>query len=578
MKKTFRILVPIILAFAILLCLVWYLFVYDREFTRDMLLSCARYSEEQGKHTIASWFYNRAYAQAKDNDAVAIELAEQHKANGNYTQAENTLSNAIEDGGGVDLYIALCKTYVEQNTLSDAVSFLNNITNTKIKEQINKLRPASPVATPEPGLYKQYISAAFQCESGTLYITSNGKYPSTNNAPYSEPIALSGGENILYGIVVSESGLVSPLCVFGYSIGGVVEDVTFTDAAIESAVRKTLNINDDHVITTEDLWAITSFTVPADAKDYSQLSHMKYLESLTVANGVPDQLNVISSLSALTQLQITSTSVEQDTLATIAALPQLKELTLRNCGISGIARLVADKNLTKLDLGENTIRSIDAISSMQGLQQLDLQHNAIIDLSTLSSLTKLEKLNVSYNSLASITPVCSISTLTWLDASRNSITALEDMSKLTALTYLSVSSNSLTILPDLSVCTNLVELFISNNSLTDISQLASLNKLMYLDFSYNQVTDLPAWAKDSSLVSIDGSNNRIKTIDSLAGLQLLNNVYMEYNADISSVDKLAECPMLVQVNVYGTKVKNVQKLAYTEDGYERGIIINYNPT
>lgn len=578
MKKTIRILMPIILAFAILLCLAWYLFVYDREFTRDMLLSCARYSENQGNHTMAAWFYSRAYAQANDNDAVAIELAEQYKAVGNYTKAEYTLRNAIEDGGGVDLYIALCKTYVEQNKLWDAVSMLNNITNEKIKEQLNELRPAAPTATPEPGLYKQYISVAFECESGTLYTTTNGTYPSVYDTPYTEPISLTSGENTIYAICVSESGLVSPLCVFGYAVGGVIETVEFSDAAMEAAIRETLGVSNDKEITTEDLWSITAFTVPAEAKVYSELAHMTYLESLTVENGVSDQLRVISSLTGLTQLRIADTSVSQEVLTAIAALPKLEDLTLNNCGLSVITPLSSAKGLIKLDLSENTIRTIDAITSMQSLQQLNLQHNAVIDLSALSSLMKLEKLDVSYNSLTSITPVCSITALSWLDASRNTINALDDMSRLTSLSYLSLSNNALTGLSNLSACSGLIELYIASNALTDISELSALTGLMYLDFSYNQVVSLPTWSANSSLVSIDGSHNLIQSIDSLSGLKLLNNVFMDYNAELASVDKLVDCPMLIQVNVYGTKVKDVRMLTHTEDGLERGIIVNYDPT
>ena len=125
MKKTIRILLPVFLVLIIVASSCWYLFVYDREFTRDMLVSFARMSENQGNHGIATWFYNQAYSQAGDNDSVAIELAQQHKKSGNYTKAEYTLSNAIADGGGITLYIELCKIYVEQDKLLDAVNMLN---------------------------------------------------------------------------------------------------------------------------------------------------------------------------------------------------------------------------------------------------------------------------------------------------------------------------------------------------------------------------------------------------------------------------------------------------------------------
>ena len=115
MKRFFQIFIPIVLVLAIIACSWWYLFIYDRDFTRDVLLSGARYFEAQGNHAVATWFYNTAYAQSEDSDGVAIELAQQYIASGNYTKAEYTLTSAISDGAGADVYIALCKTFVEQD-------------------------------------------------------------------------------------------------------------------------------------------------------------------------------------------------------------------------------------------------------------------------------------------------------------------------------------------------------------------------------------------------------------------------------------------------------------------------------
>jgi len=182
MKQFFRVFIPIVLSLAIILCLGWYLFIYDRDFTRDALLHGARYFDGKGNYKAASWFYDRAYEQSGDNDAVAIELAQQHKDDGNYTQAENTLSRAIEDGGGIDLYIALSKTYVEQDKLIDAVKLLNGITNPELKAELDALRPAAPVAFPEPGFYNQYISVEVQHESGTLLVNHPGKQGITYQA------------------------------------------------------------------------------------------------------------------------------------------------------------------------------------------------------------------------------------------------------------------------------------------------------------------------------------------------------------------------------------------------------------
>ena len=117
MKKAFKIIVPLVLSAAILLSIGWYLFVYDRSFTRDILLQQARYCDMAGHVDLASWFYDLAYEYTGQDENIAIELANQYKADGNYTKAEVTLTDAITNAPTAELYAALCKTFVEQDKL-----------------------------------------------------------------------------------------------------------------------------------------------------------------------------------------------------------------------------------------------------------------------------------------------------------------------------------------------------------------------------------------------------------------------------------------------------------------------------
>lgn len=570
MKKTLRIVIPVVLAVAIVLCSAWYLLVYDREFTRDMLLTCARFSENQGSHNVATWFYKIAYAQAGNSDEVAIELANQYKSAGNYTKAEFTLSNAIADGGDSSVYIALCQLYIEQDKLLDAVNMLNNITNADIKAKLDSMRPDAPTVSPEPGLYNMYISATLQSKDGTIYYNPKGEYPSTD-CVYTEPITLGDGETSIYAVAIGENGLVSPLSIFHYTIGGVIEKVEFSDTAIEKEIRRLLDVSDSKELFTNDLWKITSFTVPSEAKNYADIKHMLFLESLTIENGVSDQLQYLSALTSLEQLTIRKTAVSQDTLKTIAALPSLKDLTLTDASLSGVAPLKDATSITKLDLSSNTIRTIDAIGSIKGLQTLVLHGNAITDISGLSTNTVLISLDISTNNITSLAPISTLTSLTSLNASTNAISELGDIGKLTALTTLRLESNKLASVGSLSGCTNLEDLNLSSNTLTDITSLSTLTKLETFDFSYNQVTALPEFPDDSALVTITGSHNNVSTLKPLGGLKHLNTVNMDYNTEISSVSVLSNCPVLTRVNVYATKVTEVRVLT------DQSIEVNYNP-
>lgn len=571
MKKFFRVAIPIIMVIAILFCLGWYLFSYDREFTRDMLLYGARYFDERGNLAVSSWFYDRAYDQVGDNDDVAIELANQHKADGNYTQAEATLSRAIEDGGGIKLYIALCKTYAEQDKLIDCVSLLNSVTNPEIKAQLDEMRPAAPVAIPEPGFYNQYISVTITAESNTIYVNTNGEYPSVHEDIYTAPIPLKAGENTLYALAVNENGLVSQLSIFGYTINGVIEEVKFADEAVEDEIRNILNVDSNHVLYSNELWTITEFVVPEGARSYEDLKYLPFLEKLTITDGPKESLAVLSALAKLTHITITDTTVSAEDFAVIGMLPKLEELTLSGCGLSTTAGLENATELVYLDLSNNTIRNISSLSSLRNLREVYLQNNALSDLSSLSSIKTITRLNVSGNALTTITPICNITGLVWLDASNNQLTSVAQIGNLTKLRELYLSKNLLTDLERLDACAALEILYLDNNQLTDIYQVGALKDLMFLDFSSNQVTALPDFARDCALVEIYGSSNLLDNLDALEGLPDLNKVFMDYNENIESVEPLASCPVLIRVDVYGTKVTEVDVLT------DQSIIVNYNP-
>ena len=578
MKKFFKVVIPIILALAIIACIGWYLFIYDRDFTRDILLNGARYFDDRGNHAISGWFYDQAYIQANNNDVVAIELADLHKADGNYTKAEYTLTRAISDGGSVDLYLALCKTYMEQDKLLDIVKLLDSVlaenssASPEVKQQLQALRPAAPTCSPEAGFYSQYIDASIACESGTLLVDTNGQYPSVYDTPYSEPIELGDGENTLYALAVSDNGLVSPLSVFGYTIGGVVEEVTFADSSVEEAVRLHLAVDEKKVLYTSDLWDLTYFTVPSGAKDLSDLSHMIFVEDLAIDSVPSGQLNNLSSLVNITSLQIRNTSINAEELKMIGSLPNLKRLILSNCGLTTASGLETAVGLEYLDLSQNTIRDLSPLANMTQLQDLYLNHNAINDLTQIAGLNTLARLDVSYNLLETLNPIFACPELMYLNAGNNKITSIAGIDRLASLQIFSFANNTIQDISPISSCTGITQLDISENMIADISSLSALVKLDTLNFSRNVVTELPAFEKECALITIDGSHNQLTSLSALEGLENLNNVFMDYNEELDSIEPLVNCPRIVQVKVYGTKVAEVAALL------EMDVVVEFDPT
>ena len=167
MKRTLKRLLPIFLCLVLICSFCWYFLSYDKELTRDILLGCARFFEEQSNYSMATWLYNQAYLHSGNDDQVIIELAERYRQSGNYTQAEVALTKAIAEKGTVDLYVALCKIYVEQDKLLDAAKMLDNIMDTDIKAQLDAMRPPQPVPSHAPNKYAQYITVEFSANCGS---------------------------------------------------------------------------------------------------------------------------------------------------------------------------------------------------------------------------------------------------------------------------------------------------------------------------------------------------------------------------------------------------------------------------
>ena len=572
MKKATRFLVSLMLGLLIFASVFWYLFIYDRDFTRDTLLSQARFQALHGNSRLSSWFYDAAYSFSGHDENVAIELANQYKKVGNYTKAELTLTTSIHDQPTVELYTALSKVYVEQDKLLDAVQMLGSISNPAIAQEIDALRPTAPEADQESGFFSQYIDVHLSSNADTVYYTTDGTYPSVEGSVYDGGISLPAGETKVCAIAVNKDGLVSPVTTLDYTVTGVIEKVEFTDAAMEAAMRELIHVSSTSTVYTDALWGITEFTAPEDVKDFSDLKYLPNLTKLNIREQNIPTLESLSPLSRLVVLDLTGSTFPAEDLQVLASLPSLSSLTMAECSLSTIAGLENAANLTYLDLHDNTLRNLDVLETMPSLAELDLQHNAVTDLGKLSGLDKLVKLNIGFNAVTTLAPLSSCTRLTWLNADNNQITTLDGVDKLTALTDFSVNNNKIVGVSQLAGLTALQNLGIASNSVSDITMLNGLTKLQSFDFSGNNaISELPDWPDGCALTTIDGSYNTLTSIDSLRNMQNLTHVYMDYN-QITNIDALQDCYCLVQVNVFGNAIADVSALR------SKDIIVNYDPT
>lgn len=570
MKKIVKWLIPILLVCLLIGSAGWYMFVYDRATVQDFLTAQARRCAEAGNYKAATWFYNQSYQLASGDGNVAIELANIYSAAGNYTKAESTLTKAIADGGDAELYIALCRVYVQQDKLLDAVNMLDNISNSAIKAQLDAQRPTTPAADQEPGLYHEYIALSFASNAEEIYVTTDGSYPSTEKNRFSEPVTLPAGETRLYAVAIGENGLVSPLADLVYTVGGVVEAVTLTDPAVDAAIRGQLLFGSDTALYTDDLWEISEFTLPAEAESVEDLKLLTHLTKLVVQERTLESLDFLSGMSMLETLDLRGCRLPVD-LSAIGALPGLKTLNLSNCALSSISSLALATGLTELDVSNNAIGDVSVLGGMPLLSVVNLAHNAVTDLSCVASLPQLTKLDVSYNSIASVGPVGVCTLLKELNLTNNQVSDISALASLTSLTHFYAGYNKLTNVQVLAGCVGLQELNLSHNALTDISALSTLNNLVVFDFSYNEITAMPALSKECALNTVNGEYNPLESISVLGGMPKLAYVYMDYTG-ISDISFLKSCSNLTQVNVYGTNVTDVYELL------DMGVLVHYNPT
>ena len=571
MRKILRFVVPALLALLVIASIFWYLFDYDRAFTRDILLNQARINDARGNSSVSAWFYRMAYSHSGNDEDVALELANQYKSDGIYTKAEVSLSQAISAAPSTALYTALCRTYVDQDKLMDAVALLANVPDPTIHTQLDTLRPTAPSAAQDPGFYNTYISVALSTSSGKIYYTTDGEYPTVDSEPYTEPIKLPLGETILTCISVDDSGLVSPVSVLAYTVGGVVEPAIFMDADVEFAIRDALGMTRTESLYTNDLWAIKEFTVPAQAWTLEDLSKLTNLENLTIQNLPNGTLTDLASLTELRSLDLTGCRFSASELRVLEKLPNLQKLILSNCALSTIADLENLTGLAYLDISNNSIRNLEPLMGMAKMQELYLQTNAITSLDALSSMYDLEKLNISSNAVSSLASLGLCGKLSWLDASNNTISSVNGITNLQLLSKLSLDYNQLSDVSALGACIQLKELSFTNNNIYDISNLASLTNLEVFDFSYNNITSLPAWPQNCALRVIQGTRNQVHSLNVLGGMPNLTYISMDYN-NLTDVSNLANCPNLVQVNVYGNTLSDVSALT------QHSIIVNYDPT
>ena len=516
--------------------------------------------------------YEIAVKLAPENHEYVMALVKAYTKDNNYTKAERTLVTAIRTKPTAELYCALSRLYVEQDKILDSQLMLDTITDQAVRAEVESLRPASPTFSHESGSYDAYIEVTLESNGGTIYHSVNADYPSSHSDPYSEPIVLSAGKTNIQAIVVGDNGLVSPIVTADYDIVGMVEELTFASAELETMLREQLYIPRTSKVKTSDLWNIESLTIPTETTTLKDLKYFPALKELNVQGCSIEDYSPLTYVTTLEILHMSGNLVSSETLEHIGQLVRLKELYLSGCGISGISALESLTALEALDLSDNSIHDISALTPMKALVKLNLRSNAITALDALSSITTLQEFDIAYNSVSTLSPLQQSMHMQVLRAEHNNLLSIGALGHMVDLKTLVVSGNELEDISALNNCANMNELRVDNNLLTSIDCIGKMPQLTYLDCSYNQITAIPELDPMCHLQQFYASYNQLTAVASLAGLTELTYVNVDYNENIEDIEVLSGCRLLVQVNAFGTKVKEVKLLT------DYGVIVNFDPS
>ena len=571
MKKTIKIVLPILLVLALLVVGYWFFFQYRVDLTTGLLRSVADSQLEGGHYGVAVRCYSWARSLDPGDAELSLKLAEAYEKNGNYTKTESTLVHAIYSAPeDVRLYAALSRVYVAQDKLLDAQQMLDNIANQEVRETLAARRPAAPVISPAGGFYSDYIEVSVsQPENATCCVTLDGDYPSREQDVYSAPFTLPGGETTLCALAVNEEGLVSTAVYVGYTVAGVVEEASFQDPVLLSAVQELLH-RGSRSLRTDELWGIEELTLPEGLTESADLRYFTGLRKLVGKNLGELDYGFLSAMPELRYLELENCAVSPEALRQIAACGKLDVLILANCGLSDVSALGSLTGLRILDLSDNSLSSLNGLETLAALDELYLGHNALENLPVLRGFKSLRILDLSYNALRYAVGVSSCTSLERLNLSHNRLLSLTPLSALTELVWLNASNNEINDSTPLAPCTKLEGFVMTNNKLTEVDFLANCPNIKDVNIDYNDVEAVPAFQADCPLETFSAAHNFLADLTGLGGLQKLTTVNADYN-NIRDISVLANCPALAQVNVYGTYIRSGGALA------ENGVIVNFTP-
>ena len=198
----------------------------------------------------------------------------------------------------------------------------------------------------------------------------------------------------------------------------------------------------------------------------------------------------LSDIQDLTSLNLSRVEGIRD-YSSLADFPSLRELVVKECGLTDAGLFKDLKQINNLNLGYNKITDLSPLEGMSNIVSLYVNHNKIKDISPLLTMENLQNLYLGENLGIDISPLRNMTQLKGLTAGGcllddNDIKAL---APLTGLKWLHIQDNQISDISPLKNMTGLTNLSLHNNRIKDITPLKNMTQLIELHLEVNRIAD-----------------------------------------------------------------------------------------
>lgn len=191
----------------------------------------------------------------------------------------------------------------------------------------------------------------------------------------------------------------------------------------------------------------------------------------------PESIAFLAQVPQLTDLTIVSADVES--FEVLQGLKNLKTLELYDCpNLHNLASVLDEKQLDRLVLsGCTNTKNFSALRSersLRSMKELTVGYCSFSDTALLGRFEQLTHLDLDGTEVKDLTPFPNMKNLAWISLYGTRVSNISPLSRLEQLQYLNISETQVRNLKPLSGLTNLRHLEIVGTNVTDLSPIAGL--------------------------------------------------------------------------------------------------------